>query len=300
MDNTVYQADLDKILSLFKEILAEQAPEALALIEKKRDDIISQKSDSAYFITFSVLPQKVHNKEATYNQKDLKTAADIRKNWDLSKWSLDQVARTYLLLLVARYRPADFNITLDKIISAADAHELITLYQAFQLFPNPEQLLLHATNGIRCNMISAFNAIALNNPYPADYFNEIAWNQLVVKTLFVDSPVDQIQGLQRRANLPLTHMLINTVLERSAANRPIRPEIWYLIGLTNEKEIVNILKTFLEGKNEILQQGALLSCERCQLAEAKQLIKEHAAKYENKAVQDNIKQMHAFEKSLIN
>ena len=29
-------------------------------------------------------------------------------------------------------------------------------------------------------MTSVFNAVALNNPYPAEHLNDLAWNQMVV------------------------------------------------------------------------------------------------------------------------
>lgn len=300
MDKIIYQADLDKVLALFKEILTQQAPEAWSIIEKKQEDIITKKSNSTYYITFSTLPQYLKAKEASYTKELLKQAAELRKNWDLSTWFLDQIARVYLMLLFAKFRFEDFNTTLGTIISAADAHELITIYQAFPLFPCPERLLLHATNGIRCNMISAFNAIAVNNAYPADYFDDIAWNQLVLKSLMVDSPIEKIIGLKRRANLSLAHALMNTARERLAAHRPIKLELWYLIGVAADQEILAELKGFLEDENEILQHGALIACNQSQLPEAKTLLKHYGEKGHVGTVQENLLKIRAFDQAITN
>lgn len=300
MDKIIYQADLDKVLALFKEILSKQAADALQFIEKKQDEIFTNKSNSAYYITFSTLPQHLKAKEASYSKEHLKTAAELRKNWDLSTWFLDQIARVYLMLLFAKFRPEDFNSTLDNIINAADAHELITVYQAFPLFPNPERLHLHATNGIRCNMISAFNAIAVNNSYPADFFNDTGWNQLVLKALMVDSPVEKIIGLKRRANLTLAHALLNTARERLAAHRPIKLEVWYLIGVAADKDILKELKGLLEDKSEILQHGALIACNQCQLPEAKELLKQYADQCQLSHVKENLLKVKALDQSLTN
>ena len=300
MDKVIYQADLDKTLALFKEILSKQAIDALQFIEKKQEEIITNKSNSAYYITFSTLPQYLTVKEASYSKETLKTAAELRKNWDLSFWFLDQVARVYLMLLFAKFRLNDFNATLDKIINAADAHELITIYQAFPLFPYPECLLLHATNGIRCNMISAFNAIAVNNAYPADFFDEKAWDQLVLKALMVDSPIEKIIGLKRRANLTLAHALLNTARERLAAHRPIKLEIWYLIGVAADQEILKELKGFLEDKSEILQHGALIACNQSHLSGAKELLKQYAEQCQHRNIQENLLKIKVLDQSLTN
>ncbi len=61
--------------------------------------------------------------------------------------------------------------TLDKIFGAADLGEAIALYQSLPLLPHPEKFKLRTAEGIRSNMTSVFNAVALNNPYPAQYLN---------------------------------------------------------------------------------------------------------------------------------
>ena len=40
-----------------------------------------------------------------------------------------------------------------------------------------------------------FEAIAHRNPYPAEMFEEGAWNQMVLKALFIGSSLAPIRGL---------------------------------------------------------------------------------------------------------
>ena len=109
------------------------------------------------------------------------------------------------------------------------------------MLPDPEQFQLRAAEGIRTNMTSVFNAVALNNPYPAEYLNDLAWNQMVLKALFVGSPLDLIYGLQRRNNQQLTQMLIDYARERLAANRTVSSQLWELV-MPFQSEVVDKLK----------------------------------------------------------
>ena len=75
-----------------------------------------------------------------------------------------------------------------------------------------------------------FEAVAHRNPYPAEHFAEPAWNQLVLKALFVGSPLDPIVGLDARRNPTLARMLCDYAHERWAASRPVSPELWRCVG----------------------------------------------------------------------
>jgi hypothetical protein len=79
-------------------------------------------------------------------------------------------------------------------------------------------------------MTAVFNAVALQNPYPAEYFDNIAWNQMVLKALFVGSPLNLIYGLKQRNNSDLSQMLIDYADERKAANRDVSHELWKLVA----------------------------------------------------------------------
>ena len=78
-------------------------------------------------------------------------------------------------------------------------------------------------------MTSVFNAVAHHNPYPAKYLDELAWNQMILKALFVGSQLKPIYGLKSRNNPQLAQMLIDYACERLAADRAVSNELWELV-----------------------------------------------------------------------
>ncbi|YAF94686.1 MAG: EboA family metabolite traffic protein [Nodularia sp. CChRGM 3473] len=202
---------------------------ALTWLDEKREQIKSNASNREFFTAFSAVPRYVGKQQLELNPKDLKAASIMRIGWFPGHWRVDQAARTLLVLALPHDNVEKYLHTLEQVFTNADVGELVALYQALPLLPYPEQLQKRAAEGVRSNMIAVFNAIALQNPYPAQYFNTLAWNQMVLKALFVGSPLHLIQGLDVRANRELGRMLIDYAHERHSAHRSVPEELWPLV-----------------------------------------------------------------------
>ncbi len=74
-------------------------------------------------------------------------------------------------------------------------------------------------------MKPVFEAIACHNPYPSDYFDQAAWNQMVVKAVFVGTSIKNIAGIAERANPDLRQMLRDLISERQAAGRAVPTDV---------------------------------------------------------------------------
>ncbi|NJO93470.1 MAG: EboA family metabolite traffic protein [Hydrococcus sp. RM1_1_31] len=207
--------------------------DSLIWLDKKRRQISERSSESIFFTTFSAVPRYIGKQDLKLTQDDWKAIETIRPGWFPGNWSCDRVARILLLLALPQDNPDEYVQRIEQVFNAADVGELVTLYQALPLLPFPERYRLRAAEGIRSNMTDVFNAVALQNPYPAEYFDNIAWNQMVLKALFVGSPLNLIYGLEKRNNSDLSRMLIDYADERKAANRSVSRELWELVG--NEK-----------------------------------------------------------------
>lgn len=200
-----------------------------AWLDNKCQQIADGAARRVVFTAFSAVPRYVGKENLFLTLEQLQSAQEVRSHWHPHFWTCDGAARTLLLLALPHNSAEEYLQVLEQLFTTADMGELVALYQALPLLPYPEQYRLRAAEGLRSNIIPVFNAIALNNPYPQDYFDELAWNQMVLKALFVGSPLRLIQGLELRANPTLAQMLTDYANERLAANRSVSPELWQLV-----------------------------------------------------------------------
>ena len=234
--------------------------EGFTWLEEKRQQISRGATERVFFTAFSAVPRYTGKKDLELTAEDVQTAEDIRIGWSPCHWSVDQVGRTLLLLALPHNNVTSYVRSLEQLFTTADVGELIALYQSLPLLPYPELHLARAAEGIRSNMTAVFNAVALHNPYPADYFDPPAWNQMILKAVFVGSPLHLIWGLDRRANPELAHMLIDYTHERWAAKRSVTPELWRLVGRFADALIAADLEKVLNEPDSAQQEAAALAC----------------------------------------
>ena len=210
--------------------LARQLPaEATAWLEKSAAQLRSSGTDSDLYMAVSLVTRKVGKADLRLSDADLRDASAARTGWDPHGWSADQAARVRLVLALEN-DAARLARCLDQLCITADVSELAAFYRGLPVYPEPARYLARATEGLRTNMKSVFESIAHRNPYPSEQFPEAAWNQMVLKALFVGSALWPIVGLDPRANPALARMLSDYAHERWAASRPVSPELWRCVG----------------------------------------------------------------------
>jgi hypothetical protein len=251
---------------------ASVSQEALAWLEQKEAQIANGAPPRIFFTAFSAVPRYLGKENLQLKSEDLVTAHNLLPGWFPDHWTVDQAGRTLLVLALVSDNTENYLRSLDQLFSTADMGELVALYQSLPLLPDPELHRHRATEGIRSNMTNVFQAIALRNPYPAKYLGNNAWNQMVLKALFVGSPLHQIWGLDRRTNPELARMLANYAHERWAAKRPVSPELWRAIGGFADTAIIADLAKVLTEGDIAGQQAAALACAQSPLPEAQTLL----------------------------
>ena len=209
-------------------------------LNQKITEISNHASERIFFTSYSAVPRYLEKAKLDLSSAELQTAEQLVTGWNPINWTVDQVGRTLLLLSFPSEDAVKYVATLDKIIAAADVGEAIAFYQSLPLLPHPEKFQLRAAEGIRTNMASVFNAVAHHNPYPAKYLDDLAWNQMVLKALFVESSLHPIYGLERRNNQQLSQMLIDYAQERLVANRTVSTELWELVMPFQPKTVAKL------------------------------------------------------------
>jgi hypothetical protein len=143
------------------------------------------------------------------------------------KWTAEDAGR--LLLLLARHRSG---ASLDAFIGDAaacfeqgDAREQQSWLRAVALLPEPARFLPQVVDACRTNILPLFESVACENPYPADFFPDLNFNQMVLKALFNGVSLRRVIGLERRLNPDLARMAKDYAAERRAAGRTVPADI---------------------------------------------------------------------------
>lgn len=244
---------------LFQSIQSAASPAELAWVADKMT------SDSkGLSLAFVMVPRQV-----------AKTRVGNIPSWNWQNGTLDQLVRVYLLIQLAEKE--DGKSRIETLFDTAEMNELVALYRALPVLPTPEIWLHRATDAVRSNMGPVFDAIAFGNPYPLQYFSELAWNQLVLKCIFNDKPIHLIEGLDERANQALANTLADFAHERWAAGRRVPSQVWRLIRnfQTDTKE--QDLKRLAESADPNDQKAAELVLQNSPLEAWKVLEKEETA-----------------------
>jgi hypothetical protein len=233
--------------------------------------------DRELFRCVSMVSRKLGKAPLQLDVAALTLAGQARPGWDPSRWTVDQAARVRLLLAAAT---DDERLVgrLDQLCATADVDELVAFYRGLAVYPAPPRHRQRAAEGLRSNMVVVFEAVAHRNPYPAEQLPEDAWNQMVLKALFVGSTLDAIVGLDRRANATLARMLSDYAHERWAAARPVSPELWRCVGPFATGALLADLARVLETGTPHERAAAVQALRSAPDPEAMRLLERHGTR----------------------
>ncbi len=152
-------------------------------------------------------------------------------DWPITTWGVDELGRVTFLLMAATHLPAvTFERLVDDCYRHGDNRERQAVLRALPLLPDPERFVSIGVDACRTHIQPIFEAIACENPYPATYFPELNFNQMVLKALFLGVAVERIAGLEQRVTLDLQRMAMDYASERQAAGRSIPGDVRRLTG----------------------------------------------------------------------
>ena len=250
---------------------AQLAPDVWSWLAGQRERLESGASLRDFNMAISLVPRRLGKADLVLDEAALNAADAARPGWDPRGWSVDQAGRLVLLLAGGGAGGA-FVERLRQLFATADIVEAIAFYRGLPLYPDQPMHEPRAREGVRSAMQPIFEAVAHRNPFPAEQFDEQAWNQMVLKALFIGSALAPIQALDRRANRTLMRMLCDYAHERRAAGRPVSPELWRCVGPYADEAALDDLGVALRGSDPAERDAAMRALAACPAPRAAEML----------------------------
>ncbi|MBX3239071.1 MAG: EboA domain-containing protein [Chitinophagaceae bacterium] len=221
---------------------------------------------------FVLLPRKTGKTPINLSAEDGNKIREIRQGFSVEGYTIDRLCRVWLLLQLDETNEAAYIRAIENLFQAAEVNELVTLYGSLPVLAYPEKWTGRCAEGIRSNIGVVLEAIICDNPYPSEYLDEAAWNQLVLKAFFTEKDVNRITGLDARSNKTLADTLSDFAHERWAASRPVPLLQWRCVaGFIDVANFADIEKV-VASENPVEQKAGLLACYHSHYPPAKALL----------------------------
>lgn len=271
-----YSYNLEQMQQLLFKLLKENTDEqAVQWLKKQLDRYQEQQKISAFNLTFTAMPRFMGKNAIDTKESALAAIQALRPGLDLTGWTTDRLARSWWLLQLPVAEKAVYVAQLTNLFKAAEMNEQVALYGSLPLLAYPEAFVRQAAEGVRTNIGVVFDAIVLHNPFPSEYMDEAAWNQVVLKAFFMGRPVNQIIGLDERANKALASILSDYAHERWAAGRTVDPLLWRPVGPFIDEAILPDLQRLFRSEDELDQKAAALACSHSTYGPAMKLLEQY-------------------------
>ncbi len=231
--------------------------EAFDWLNEKTAKLKSPKSARDLFMTYSQLAAKF-DKTLVVNYNDHTT--DTISYFKSHSADLLQVSRIFLLTKVLEVNSEFYTQEVAKIIEVADTTELETFLRYLTILPESKSFKYAAVEALRTNISIIFDAITLNNPYPALFFNDQQWNQMYLKAAFMERDLGLIQSVDERANKDLTRIISDYAHERWAASRKIDPMFWRPVSKFIDDTLLSDMERLLASEDPIEKKAGGLCC----------------------------------------
>lgn len=143
--------------------------------------------------------------------------------------TLTDYLRLWLLLrALPEVAPAERAAWLLQLYEAGEMGEQVSILRVLALLPEPARFLETGVQACRTNARDVFEAIVCENPFLAEHFPALNFNQAIMKAIFMDVPLRRVERLAERITPELSRMAQGYVSERRAAGRVVPPDAEFL------------------------------------------------------------------------
>jgi hypothetical protein len=230
----MFDYNADQLKTLLSDIIKKHTePQVFEWLKEKANT-----SGTQFNTAFVTAPRKTGKATISLSGVEKKQIESARTGFTIEGWSVDRLVRVWLLMNADASDKEKYFRSIENLFQAAEMHELVALYSALPVLAWPSMWSKRCAEGIRNNIGDVLTSIMCNNPYPSENLDDAAWNQLVLKAFFTEKPIDQIIGLDKRANEKLALTLYDYAHERLSAHRTVDPLLWRCVEpFVSEKTI---------------------------------------------------------------
>lgn len=218
-------------LALLNSVLAVRLNSAVnEFVLRTQDDISTGVTDDRFTQLVSLASRHVPRQALAPSTAELELAHQTVPGWSFRAWTLLETVRVSFVLARPDLHAPEFSQRFNQWFRFADEGEACAYYRSLSLLPEPQQHVWRAAEGCRTNMRSVFAAVACDSPFPFLYFDDLAWNQMLLKALFIGEPLDSIYGFNKRTTPELQAMVNDYIDERRSAGRDIPADAYLLLA----------------------------------------------------------------------
>lgn len=195
----------------------------------------------------------------------------------LTGTTTDTAGRMFLLCALAQAAPQQLAAAVQAAYEEGDSSEKLAVVRTLPLLPQGERFVEIALDVGRCNELDLFSALALRNPYASRHYNELVWNKLYMKAVFLDLPLLQMLGVEARNNSELSRMALEYVEQQESAGRRFPNELWLVAAADPAPGAIGKMLGYLSHAVAELRLGAAAGLERAAQARTLSFLQERAS-----------------------
>lgn len=244
-------------------------------LQQRVEAIVAAKTARELFLGYSMLSQKIEADPVNYKGGENEILQYLTRH------SADrrQLARFYLLARVLEEDANFFTPKVSQLIQVGDTGEMQTFLRYLYYLPQAADFSPVAADALRTNIATIFDALAMDNPYPAAYFTDQQWNQMYLKAAFMQRNLGGIRDIDKRANKDLARIISDYAHERWAAGRDVDPEFWRPVTRFIDKGIITDMERLLNSSNYKENIAGALCCFHSGSQEARALLENYPELY---------------------
>jgi hypothetical protein len=217
----------DRPLRILRDLLEMRLPDSARTWFSRTAPELEPTFDAAHFFAaFSGAGRHLGTVPPALTNADVEALRRLSPELHLEMRGADELGRATLLLqVVETLSPSAAEDLVNECFFRGDSRERQAVLRALPLLPDPQRFLPTAIEACRSSVQPVFEAIACENPFPARYFPQLSFNQMVLKAVFSGIAVGRIVGLETRFNDDLARMATDYAQERRAAGRSVPADL---------------------------------------------------------------------------